>query len=249
MAGHNKWSKIKHKKAKTDAQKGKVFSKMGREITVAVRMGGGGDEATNFRLRLAVQLAKAANVPNDIIKRAIQRGLGADDGEQLQEKLFEAYAPHGVALMIETLSDNNNRTVANLKTILSKNGGSLATKGSVAYQFKRVGVIEVAATDYDAVLASALASDADDVEAIDGGGHGVRCQPDQLATVQAALDADGLECQSAQLVYEADTTVVLDVDQAGTIIKLLDQLDDDDDVQRVHGNYVIPDSVLEQLDV
>ncbi|MDA0945258.1 MAG: YebC/PmpR family DNA-binding transcriptional regulator [bacterium] len=249
MAGHNKWSKIKHKKAKTDAQKGKVFSKMGREITVAVRMGGGGDEATNFRLRLAVQLAKAANVPNDIIKRAIQRGLGADDGEQLQEKLFEAYAPHGVALMIETLSDNNNRTVANLKTILSKNGGSLATKGSVAYQFKRVGVIEVASTDYDAVLASALASDADDVEAIDGGGHGVRCQPDQLATVQAALDADGLECQSAQLVYEADTTVVLDVDQAGTIIKLLDQLDDDDDVQRVHGNYVIPDSVLEQLDV
>jgi len=123
MAGHNKWSKIKHKKAKTDAQKGKVFSKMGREITVAVRMGGGGDEATNFRLRLAVQLAKAANVPNDIIKRAIQRGLGADDGEQLQEKLFEAYAPHGVALMIETLSDNNNRTVSNLKTILNKNGG------------------------------------------------------------------------------------------------------------------------------
>ena len=249
MAGHNKWSKIKHKKAKTDAQKGKVFSKMGREITVAVRMGGGGDEATNFRLRLAVQLAKAANVPNDIIKRAIQRGLGADDGEQLQEKLFEAYAPHGVALMIETLSDNNNRTVSNLKTILNKNGGSLATKGAVAYQFKRVGVIEVAATDYDAVLASALASDADDVEPIDGGGHGVRCQPDQLATVQAALDADGLECQSAQLVYEADTTVVLDVDQAGTIIKMLDQLDDDDDVQRVHGNYVIPDSVLEQLDV
>ncbi len=249
MAGHNKWSKIKHKKAKTDAQKGKVFSKMGREITVAVRMGGGGDEATNFRLRLAVQLAKAANVPNDIIKRAIQRGLGADDGEQLQEKLFEAYAPHGVALMIETLSDNNNRTVSNLKTILNKNGGSVATKGAVAYQLKRVGVIEVASTDYDAVLASALASDADDVEPIDGGGHSVRCQPDQLATVQAALDADGLECQSAQLVYEADTTVVLDVDQAGTIIKMLDQLDDDDDVQRVHGNYVIPDSVLEQLDV
>jgi len=151
--------------------------------------------------------------------------------------------------MIETLSDNNNRTVSNLKTILNKNGGSLATKGSVAYQFKRVGVIEVAATDYDAVLASALASDADDVVAIEDGGHLVRCQPDQLATVQAALDADRLECQSAQLVYEADTTVVLDVDQAGTIIKMLDQLDDDDDVQRVHGNYVIPDSVLEQLDV
>tara|TARA_Y100000389_G_scaffold193490_2_gene222323 strand:+ start:1687 stop:2436 length:750 start_codon:yes stop_codon:yes gene_type:complete len=249
MAGHNKWSKIKHKKAKTDAQKGKVFSKMGREITVAVRMGGGGDESNNFRLRLAVQLAKASNVPNEIIKRAIQRGLGADDGDQLQEKLFEAYAPHGVALMIETLSDNNNRTVANLKMILNKNGGSLATKGAVAYQFKRMGAIEVESTQYDAVLASALASDADDIEPIAGGGHMVRCQPEDLATVQAALDADGLGCQSAQLVYEADTLIVLDVDQAGTIIKMLDQLDDDDDVQRVHGNYVIPDSVLEQLDV
>ena len=236
MAGHNKWSKIKHKKAKTDRQKGKLFSKMGRDIAVAVRLGGGDDEALNMRLRLAVQLAKAANMPNDTIQRAIQRGLGPDAADQ-QERLFEAYAPSGVALLIETLSDNNNRTVANIKAILNKHGGSLATKGAVAYQFNRVGHIIVATADTDAVLTVFLASSdllIHDVTSVESTQH-VWCPPEQLMAVHAALEAATLPVEYAALTYEP--THWVSVSDSAPVMTLIDRLDADDDVQQVYSNY------------
>ena len=146
MAGHNKWSQIKHKKAKTDAQKGKVFSKIAREIMVAAKMGGE-DVSMNPRLRLALQKAKEANMPNDNVKRAIQKGVGSDDDNQLEELQFEAYGPHGIAILIDTLTDNRNRTITNLKVVLNKGGGNLADKGAVSYLFETKGLIYFEKTD------------------------------------------------------------------------------------------------------
>lgn len=246
MAGHNKWSKIKHKKAKTDAQKGKFFSKMARELTMAAKLGGG-DDTMNPRLRLAIQKAKQVNMPNENIKRAIQKGAGNDDGDQLEEMVFEAYCSFGVALIIEAVTDNKNRTVSNVKSALTKFSSSLATQGAVAYQFNRIGVISFDSISEDTLIDIAIDAGAEDVITHLDGTVDVICQPTDLYTLQTVFDDQSLAYQSADLIYDSQSKITLTSEQAESILKLVDRLEDDDDVQMVYGNYDIPDDIIDRL--
>jgi YebC/PmpR family DNA-binding regulatory protein len=245
MAGHSKWKQIKHKKAKTDAQKGKVFSKIGREIMIATRLGGD-DLASNFRLRLAVQKAKEANMPNDNIKRAIQKGVGPADGSQFEEVTFEAYAPNGVALLIESLTDNRNRTVPNIKSVLGKYGGNLATPGAVSFLFDTVGLITVApGASEEAVMDVVLAAGAEDLESFPDGSIEVRTAVSDFEAVKAALESAEFVAENAEITKLPKTPVSLTAAQAQTLTKLMDTLEEDDDVQNVYASAEMPDD-LEQ---
>ena len=239
MAGHNKWSSIKHKKAKTDAQKGKAFSKVSREITMATKLGGA-DVDMNPRLRLALQKAKEVNMPNDNIKRAIQKGEGSGDDSSLEEILFEAYAPNGVGLLINTLTDNRNRTVANVKTILSKSGASLATKGAVSYQFSQKGFLLFSdESDEETIIDIALDKGAEDVETKEDGSIEVITDPSELETVRKGFDEKNIHYETAQLTMIPSTVVELDEEKGNQVIALIDKLEDDEDVQEVHANVEI----------
>ncbi|WP_395719004.1 YebC/PmpR family DNA-binding transcriptional regulator [Prosthecobacter sp.] len=249
MAGHNKWSKIKRGKAITDAKRGNVFSKLAKEITLAAKAGGGSPDM-NARLRSAINAAKAANVPNENIDRAIKKGTGELAGAALEEITYEAYAPGGVAMMIEIVTDNRNRSANDLRTLLSKNNGTFADAGSVAYMFQRRGEIRLdksAATE-DQLMELALDAGADDI--VDEGDEWVVYTPtDKLFHVAGVLRDKGVASRSQKLIYQPQTTVTIsDVDTAKSLIRLYDLLDDYDDSQNIHANFEIDDSIADQLD-
>jgi YebC/PmpR family DNA-binding regulatory protein len=237
MSGHSKWSTIKHKKAKTDAQKGKAFSKVSREITMAAKLGGA-DVDMNPRLRLALQKAKEANMPNDNIKRAVEKGAGSGDDANLEEILFEAYAPNGVALLINTLTDNRNRTVANVKMILNKSGASLASKGAVSYQFNQKGFLFFeAGTSEDDIFEVAMDQNIEDIDTKEDTSIEIITAPNDLETVRKAFDEKNIPYETAQLTMIPSTTVALSEEKILKLIALIEKLEDDDDVQDVHANF------------
>lgn len=244
VAGHSKWAQIKRKKAVNDQKRGQVFTKLIRELTVAAREAGG-DPNFNPRLRLAVDTAKAANMPQDNIDRAIKRGTGELEGVRYEEVAYEGYGPGGVALYIETLTDNQRRTVAAVRHILDKNGGNLGTAGSVAWQFERRGVIcvECEAAEEDAVFEAAVEAGADDVTR-EGTEYVVTTEPGVLHEVRKALDAAGVPVASAQLVMAAKNDVGVGGREGDRLLKLLEALDDHEDVQQVHSNADLDEAVL-----
>lgn len=244
MSGHSKWSKIKRKKAVNDAKRGKVFTKIIREITVAAREGGG-DPEFNPRLRLAVDQAKQAEMPQDNIDKAIKRGTGELEGVNYEEVSYEGYGPGGVALYIECLTDNQNRTVAEVRHLLERNGGNLGTSGSVVWQFDRKGQIYIDGSRYheDAVLEAALEAGAEDVRSEDGE-FVVTTEVQDFHTVQEGLGEAGVDVQQAELSWIAQNEVSVEGDAGGRLLKLMEALDDHDDVQRVHSNGDIDAAVL-----
>ncbi len=244
MAGHNKWSKIKRKKGVADAKRGALFTKLIREITVAAREGGGSPEF-NARLRLAVDTAKAASMPAENIERAIKKGTGELEGTSYDEVTYEGYGPGGVALFIECLTDNTNRTVADVRYSLNKYDGSLGTDGSVSWQFDRKGQVVIDATRYseEAVFEAAIDAGAEDV-AGDGEEFVVTSEPSDFHAVQEALEKAGIEVSSAELTRIAKNEVSVTGKDAEKLVKLLEALDDLDDVQKVHSNADIDEAVL-----
>ncbi|MFN0129789.1 MAG: YebC/PmpR family DNA-binding transcriptional regulator [Verrucomicrobiales bacterium] len=250
MAGHSKWSKVKHIKGVVDVKRGKIFSKLSREIIVAAKTGGG-EPKLNARLRTAIDAARAQNMPNDTIDRAIKKGTGELGGEAPAEITYEGYAPGGVALMVECVTDNKNRTSADLRSVFTRNHGSLGTPGSVAHLFARKGEIRlpIDAAPEEAVLEAALDAGADDV-ALEGDEHIVLTAPERLFAVGDALRARQLPPASQKLTLIPHTTIpVADRATAQQVIRLYEALDDLDDVQSVHANFDIPDEVMEQLSV
>lgn len=241
MSGHSKWSTIKRQKGAKDAARGAVFTKLGNNIAVAAR--GGADPETNFSLRLAIDKAKAANMPSANIQRSIDRGSGKLGGDQIQEVLYEGYGPGGVAILVEAATDNINRTLPEVRLAFSKHGGNMAEKGAVAFQFERKGMIRVNGGGDD-VFMSALDAGAQDVEE-DGGESVVYTDPKELAKVRSGLQKAGLELIEAELTYVPTTTVeVTDKETAGKIMRLMDALDNVDDVTATHVNFDIAEELL-----
>jgi YebC/PmpR family DNA-binding regulatory protein len=245
MSGHSKWSQIKHKKAKTDVLRGRVFTKLIREITIASRQGGM-DPDGNPRLRLAIQTAKEANMPADNIQRAIKKGAGELEGQMLEEWSYEGYGPAGVALIIDVVSDNRNRTTSEVRHALTKHNGNLGENGSVAWNFETKGVITVdrKRIDEDTLMSVALEAGAADVSD-EGEVWEVYTEPTDLSTVSEALNQGGIATQSAEVQRVPKTYVKLDGDDARKVIKLVEMLEELDDVQRVSANFDIPDEILQ----
>lgn len=236
MSGHNKWSTIKHKKAKLDAQRGKAFTKVAREIVMAAKLGGG-DVEMNPRLRLALQKAREVNMPSDNIKRAIQKGVGNEDGSSLEEITYEAYAPNGVGIIIKTLTDNKNRTVSNIKAILSKGGGSMATPGAVSYLFETKGhFIFEPGQNEDLILQTALEADAENVDTLEDGTIEVICSPASFETLKLSFDHQKLNYATGTISELPSTYIPLEDEKAEKVMALIDKLEDDDDVQDVYTN-------------
>jgi YebC/PmpR family DNA-binding regulatory protein len=246
MAGHSKFKNIMHRKGAQDKKRSNLFSKLSREITVAAKMGAP-DPDMNPRLRLAVNNAKGQSMPKDNIQRAIDKAAGGDD-ENYEEIRYEGYGPGGSAIIVETLTDNRNRTATAVRTAFSKNGGNLGTEGSVAHGFERLGLIEygAAAGDEDTVFEAAMEAGAQDIESSDDG-HTVWTAGDDLHEVATALEKALGEAENVKLAWKPNLTVELDEKAAGTLLKLVDTLDDDDDVQTVWGNYEISDEVMDKL--
>ena len=247
MSGHSKWATIKHKKGKTDAKRGKLFSKLSRAITVAAREGGA-DPAMNMSLANAIEKAKAESMPKDNIERAIQRGAGGAEGVNYESIVYEGYGPAGVAVIVEVLTDNKNRSAADVRNIFSKHGGQLAQTGAVAWVFERRGSIVVDATKYteDDVMAAAIDAGADDVVS-DGEEFQVLTQPADFTAVRDALTAAGIEFENAELTMIPKNTVKLEENDARKTMKIMDALEDNDDVQEVYANFDIPEEILESL--
>jgi YebC/PmpR family DNA-binding regulatory protein len=246
MSGHSKWATIKHKKGAADAKRGKLFAKLARQIEVAARAGGG-DVDSNATLRTAVQKAKAAQMTNDAIDRAVKRGTGEAGGEAYEDIRYEGYAPGGVALLIDVLTDNRNRTSADIRSILTKQGGSMAEPGAVGWQFTRRGIVIVAggSVDEDELLMAALEAGAEDVSS-DGDAWQVRCQPSDTFDVKEALEAAGYTVVSADMPMVSDNLVpVTSVEDAKKLMRIMDAIEDNDDVQDVYSNFDIPDDVME----
>ena len=247
MAGHSKWANIKHRKAGQDAKRGKVFTKIIRELTVAAKMGGG-NVADNPRLRAVVDKALGANMTRDTIDRAIARGAGTAESENLEELVYEGYGPGGVAILCETLTDNKNRTVAEVRHGFSKFGGSLGTSGSVAYLFERTGVLSFAAgADEELIMELALEAGAHDVVSHDDNTIEVRTTLETFGPTQDALNASDLRPGSAEMTMIASTEVELDLEGAEKLLKLVEHLEDLDDVQNVYSNASISDDIASQL--
>ena len=249
MAGHNKWSKIKRGKAIVDAKRGNTFSKLSKEITLAAKHGGGSPD-TNARLRTAILAAKAQNVPNDNIDRAIKKGTGELAGAQLEEILYEAYAPGGVAMMIEIVTDNRNRSANDIRVLLGKNSGTFADSGSVAYLFARRGEIRLdkATGSEDQIMEIALEAGAEDIQE-DGDEWVIYTATDKLFQVGGVLREKGITSRSQNLIYQPQTTVTIsDIDTAKSLIRLYDILESYDDSQHVHANFEIDDAIADQLD-
>ena len=247
MAGHSKWANIQHRKGAQDKKRGKLFTKLIREITVAARIGGG-DIGANPRLRLAVDKAKAQSMPKDNIERAIKRGSGELDGADYQEMRYEGYGPGGTAVMVDCLTDNRNRTVAEVRHAFSKFGGNLGADGSVGYLFNHVGQLLYApGSDEDAVMEAAIDAGAEDVIVDDDHSIEVLTDPDEFEGVRDKMIAAGIEPETAQLTMRASTNSALDAKEAASMIKLLEMLEDIDDVQQVYSNADISGDVLATL--
>ena len=247
MAGHSKWANIQHRKNAQDAKRGKLFTKLIREITVAARAGDP-DPAANPRLRLAVDKALAGNMTKDTIERAIKRGSGAMDGENFEEVRYEGYGPGGVAVMVDCMTDNRNRTVAEVRHAFTKAGGNLGTDGSVAYQFNKAGILSYPRdSDEDRIMEAALEAGAEDVLTNDDGSVDVLTEPDRFVDVRDAMVAAGLGPENAEVTMRADNTIALDLESAEKMVRMLDRLEDLDDVQNVYSNADIAEEILEQL--
>ena len=246
MAGHSKWANIKHRKAAQDAKRGKIFTKLIREITTSARLGDA-DPANNPRLRAVVAAALTGNMTRDTINRAIQRGAGGGDGEQLETIVYEGYGPAGSAVMVECLTDNRNRTVAEVRHAFSKCGGNLGTDGSVAYLFSKKGLLTFVGVDEDALMDAALEAGADDVVTEEDGSIEVYTTPNDFGTVLDGLEAAGFKPQSAEVTMIASTEAELDADTAPKLMRLIDMLEDLDDVQEVYHNGSISDEVAALL--
>ncbi|MDH3748458.1 MAG: YebC/PmpR family DNA-binding transcriptional regulator [Gammaproteobacteria bacterium] len=247
MAGHSKWANIQHRKGAQDKKRGKLFTKLIREITVAAKMGGG-DADSNPRLRLAIDKAKAQSMPKDNIERAVKRGAGALDGADYQEMRYEGYGPGGTAVMVDCLTDNKNRTVAEIRRAFTKFGGNLGADGSVNYLFNHVGqLLYSAGSDEDAIMEAAIDAGAEDVVVDDYGSIEVLTEPTDYETVKTTMTGAGYEPESAQLTMRASTNATLDVKAATSMVKMLESLEDLDDVQQVYSNADISDDVLAML--
>jgi YebC/PmpR family DNA-binding regulatory protein len=248
MSGHSKWSTIKHKKAATDARKGAIFTKMAREIAVAAKEGGG-DPTANFRLRLAVQKAREVNMPADNIDRAIKRGTGEQGGVQYEELRYEGYGPGGVAIMVDVLTDNRNRTASEIRSIFTRLGGNVAAQGSVGWIFKRQGVIlaDPAGKDPDELALAVIELGATDVQVSDGQLE-VETEPDDFEKVREGLQKLGARIVSAELTMTPSQTVPVTEDgDASTLLRLMEALEDSDDAQQVYANFDIDPEKLEKL--
>ncbi len=240
MAGHSKWANIQHRKKAQDAKRGKLFTRLIREVTVAAKHGGG-DPDGNPRLRLALDKANAGNVPKDTIERAIKKATGDLDGVQYEEIRYEGYAPGGVAIMIDCVTDNRNRTVSEVRHAFTKHGGTLGTDGSVAYLFESMGVITFApGADEDTIMEAALEAGADDVVADDDGSIEVLTTPEAFDAVNQAMRDAGLESAEAEVTRRPSTSVDLGIEDAQKIVRFLDVLEDLDDAQQVYSNANIP---------
>jgi YebC/PmpR family DNA-binding regulatory protein len=245
MSGHSKWASIKHQKGIKDARRGASFTKFANLISVAARAGA--DPGTNFKLRLAIDLARKSGVPNANIDRAVKRGAGLDGSTVFEEITYEGYGPGGVAIIVETATDNRNRTAPEVRAAFSKHGGSLGTPGSVAYQFTRAGVIVVPTNDPDGATMDAIEAGAEDVEVGDGQLI-IYTKVSDLDLVRKALALKKYEIVKAELTYEADSTIeITAVDTAHKLMRLMDSLDDLDDVTSTHANFDISPAVMEQL--
>ena len=250
MAGHSKWANIKHKKGRADAKRAKFWTKTLREVQVAARLGGG-DPDSNPRLRQAVVLAKSQNVPKDTLQRAIDRGAGNLEGQDYVELVYEGYAPHGVALFVEVLTDNRNRTAANVRALFNKGGGSLGTDGSVAYLFTKTGKAWVEGQeglDLEELLLVAIEAGAEDAQEDENGGLEISCSFQDYLSLIDALSEAGIVPDRSEVVQVPSTTVSLEVEQAKTVLGLIDRLEDDDDVQRVSHNLELTEELMAAFD-
>ncbi|MCA0994123.1 MULTISPECIES: YebC/PmpR family DNA-binding transcriptional regulator [Roseobacteraceae] len=246
MAGHSKWANIQHRKGRQDAVRAKLFSKFSKEITIAAKMGDP-DPEKNPRLRLAVKEAKSQSMPKDNIERAIKKAIGGD-GEDYEEIRYEGYGPNGVAVIVEAMTDNRNRTASNVRSTFTKNGGNLGETGSVAFMFERKGevIYKAEAGDADTIMMAAIEAGAEDVES-DAEEHVIYCADTDLNEVATALEAELGESESTKLIWKPTTTTELDLDSMQTLMKLVDALEDDDDVQRVTTNFEASEEVMSQL--
>ena len=247
MAGHSKWANIQHRKGAQDKKRGKLFTKLIREITVAARLGGG-DMAANPRLRLAVDKAKAKSMPKDNIERAIKKGSGDLDGADFIEIRYEGYGPGGTAVMVDCMTDNRNRTVAEVRHAFTKFGGNLGADGSVGYMFNHVGSLAYPPdSDEDAIMEAAIDAGADDVVVDGDGSIEVLTEPGDFESVRDAMREAGHEPENAELTMRADNSTTLELQNASSMVKMLEMLEDLDDVQNVYSNADIPDDVLAEL--
>jgi len=248
MAGHSKWANIKHKKAANDKKRGKIWTKLLREVTVAAKQGGA-DLDSNPRLRLSVDKANGSNVPKDTIERAIKRGAGAGEGEDYDELRYEGYGPGGTAVIVECMTDNRNRTASEVRHAFTKAGGNLGTDGSVSYMFSKQGILSYApGADEDALMDAALEAGADDIVTNDDTSIDVTTSPDDFSEVKDALVAAGFEPDLAELTFSADTKAELDQDTAEKLLRMIDVLEDLDDVQEVYTNAEISNDIMELLE-
>ena len=247
MAGHSKWANIQHRKGRQDKLRAKVFSKLSKEITIAAKMGEP-DPDKNPRLRLAVKEAKGQSMPKDNIERAIKKAVGGE-GEDYEEIRYEGYGPNGVAVIVEAMTDNRNRTASTVRSTFGKNGGNLGETGSVGFMFERKGEVTYPASvgDADTVMMAAIEAGAEDVESSEEG-HIIYCADTDLNDVATALEAELGESDETKLIWKPTTTTELDLDQMQKLMRLIDALEDDDDVQRVTANFEVSDEIMAQLD-
>ena len=244
MAGHSKWANIRFRKGAQDAKRGKLFTKLIREITVAAREGGS-DAAANPRLRAAITKAKAQSMPKDSIDRAVRRGAGEEEGVNYEEVRYEGYGPSGVAILVDCMTDNRNRTVAEVRHAFSKHGGNLGADGSVAYLFTHTGLISYpSGSDEETIMDAAVDAGATDIVTNDDGSIDVLTEPAEFESVRDALEAAGLGSEQAEVTMRAETSVAVDAGQAESTLRLLDVLDELDDVQQVYSNADFPDDLL-----
>lgn len=247
MAGHSKWANIQHRKGRVDAARGKLWSKLSKGIIVAAQMGGG-DPSSNFRLRKAIDDAKAVSMPKDNIARAIKKGTGEIAGGVFEEIVYEGYGPGGVAVMCDILTDNRNRTAPEVRSLFTKYGGELGKTGCVGYLFERKGVVLVAEdkADEESLMDLAIEAGADDVKKSDDGFE-ISCEPEAFSDLLTALETAGIQTVASQLSRIPTTTVDLDADAGRKVLKLVDMLDDNDDVQNVSANFNIPDEIMAEI--
>lgn len=247
MSGHSKWAGIKHKKAVVDAKRGQAFTKASREISIAAREGGG-DQTANFRLRLAVQKAREVNMPADKIQNAIDRGTGAGKGETWEELRYEGFGPSGVALLVDVVTDNRNRTAPQIRHLFSKYGGSLGEANSVGWMFERKGVLSVTLGDQDSeeIELAAIEAGAEDIRE-DEGTLEIVTEPQVFEDVRSALEAREVTIDSAEVTMQPKQTIPVEEDRAAAVLRLIEVLEEEDDVQQVHANFDIPADVLERV--
>jgi len=248
MAGHSKWANIRHRKSRQDAKRGKIFTRLIREITVAARQGGG-DPASNPRLRAAIDNAYSNNMTKDTVSRAVAKGVGDTESESYDEIRYEGYGPGGVAVMVDCMTDNKNRTVAEVRHAFSKSGGNLGTDGSVSYLFSKVGLLSFpSGSDEDAIMEAALEAGAEDVIVNDDTSIDVITNADDFSEVKAQMTAAGFEPENAEITMRAETSSALEPDDAEKMMRLLDMLEELDDTQKVYSNADISDEILAMLD-